>query len=75
VGWGAAESVGAPATRTVTANGGPIARASDVTDVVGGRGANGASGPPLPTPRQLEFMELEMVQFMHFNVDTSCESQ
>lgn len=26
------------------------------------------SGPPLPTQRQLDFMEMETVQFMHFNV-------
>ena len=22
--------------------------------------------PPLPTPRQMDFMEMELVQFMHF---------
>lgn len=27
--------------------------------------------PPLPTARQLEFMEMETIQFMHYNVDTS----
>ena len=32
--------------------------------------AAAVAGPPLPTPRQLEFMEMETVQFMHFNVDT-----
>merc|ERR1719329_893419 len=26
---------------------------------------------PRPTPRQLDFMELEFTQFMHFNVDTA----
>jgi alpha-L-fucosidase len=30
-----------------------------------------AADPPLPNARQLEFMELETTQFMHFNVDTS----
>jgi hypothetical protein len=27
--------------------------------------------PPLPTARQLEFMELETIQFMHFSIPTS----
>ena len=27
--------------------------------------------PPLPNARQLEFMEMETIQFMHFNVDTA----
>ena len=29
------------------------------------------SKPPLPTARQLDFMELETIQFMHFNVNTA----
>ena len=29
------------------------------------------AAPPLPTARQLDFMELETIQFMHFNVDTA----
>jgi hypothetical protein len=31
----------------------------------------GASGPPLPTARQLEWMDLETIQFMHFSIPTA----
>ena len=30
-----------------------------------------AASPPLPNARQLDFMEMETAQFMHFNVDTA----
>lgn len=30
-----------------------------------------SGAPPLPNARQLEFMEMETIQFMHFNVDTA----
>ena len=30
-----------------------------------------AGGPPLPNAAQLEFMDLEFIQFMHFGVDTA----
>ena len=30
-----------------------------------------SAAPPLPTPRQLDFMELEFIQFMHFSIPTA----
>jgi alpha-L-fucosidase len=30
-----------------------------------------AAGPPLPTAKQLEWMDLETIQFMHFSIPTS----
>jgi hypothetical protein len=32
------------------------------------------AAPPLPNQRQLDFMELEFTQFMHFNVDTAWQA-
>ncbi len=33
--------------------------------------AAGTSAVPVPTADQLDFMETELVQFMHFNVNTA----
>ena len=30
-----------------------------------------ASGYPVPNARQLDFMEIETMQFMHFGIDTA----
>ena len=34
-------------------------------------GLAAAEGPPLPTSEQLQFMDMDTIQFMHFGIDTS----